>query len=66
MVAFQGEYQGDIDIDAGRNGRPDGRDTFLCGGNLDHQVRSIHPLPELFGLGQCPGGIMRQRRADFQ
>ena len=46
--------------------RAHGRNTFQRGGNLDHQVRPIHPLPELFGLGQRPGGIMCQRRADFQ
>ena len=66
MIAFQEEYQGYVDIDAGGNGETHGRNTFLCGGNLDHQVRTIHPLPELFGLGQCPGSIMRQCRADFK
>ena len=66
MIAFQGEYQGYVDVDAGCNGKTHGRNAFQCGGNLDHQVRAIHPFPELFGLGKRAGGIVRQRRADFQ
>ena len=42
-----------------------GRDAFLGGGNLDHQVRAADTRPELFHLANGRFGVMRKVRADL-
>src|SRR5690606_33005888 len=46
LVVLQREEEGDIDVDALGQERPDGGLAFLGSRNLDHQVRPVDRLPE--------------------
>ncbi len=39
------EQEGDVDVDALAQQRTNGRDAFLGGGHLDHDILTIHGFP---------------------
>ena len=64
-VPGQGEHEGDVDADPGRDRLGDRGQPLLGGGNLDHRIRLAHTFPQCLRRGDGPGGIMGQRGSDL-
>ena len=64
-IAHQRKDEGYVDVDAGRDGAPDRRNTGFCGGNLDHQVWPGDARPKLLCLRGRGFGVVGEIRTDF-
>src|SRR6266478_1447572 len=56
------EQQGDIDVDAIFKSLAYGREAFGCAGDLDHDVRAIHGLPQSASLRERSLSIESKKR----
>ena len=65
-ITHQRENKRHIDINARRDGLTNGRNTRFCGWDLDHQVRLLNDLPQMFGLRNGLPAIVCKIRADLK
>ena len=65
-MRFEGEYQGDVDVDALADQRFDGRYALRRRGHLDHDVGTVDVGEEPARLVDRLPGIVRQQRADLE
>ena len=64
-VAFHRENEGDIDTDTFRQGILNCWEGAGGGWNLDHDIRAIDLRPQLTGLFECGGRVIRNSRIDL-
>ncbi len=66
FISRLGEEQCDIDVDAFFESLADRGEPFGRAGNLDHDVRAIHGLPQAPSFGERGFGVETKKRRDFQ
>ena len=66
LIVGEGEHQGGVDMDPGGDERLDSGNPGLGGRNLDHQIRSIHGLPQAPSLSLCSRGVVGEVGRDLE